>query len=173
MLNKNISGEKIKIARICSNYSQTDLARKLQLYGVEIDKHTISHIERGFRKVKDYELDCISGILSVSLDFLLVDLPNVNISVFSSRKYEPSHKIYLQVLKERRNICGLNIRKARKDKGLSVYDLAGVMHGIDHSYISIIENGLRAVYDYRIRQFSEALDVTCENLLALDAAMIT
>lgn len=68
---KNICGEKIKIARKRCKLSQTDLAAKLQIEGVIIERDSISRIESGTRFVTDYELKVLANILKVDVLWLL------------------------------------------------------------------------------------------------------
>lgn len=68
---KNICGEKVKEARRKLKLSQTNLAAKLQIMGVNIERDSVSRIEIGTRFVADYELLAISEILGVSLEYLL------------------------------------------------------------------------------------------------------
>ena len=68
---KNISGKRIKEARKRLKLSQDDLAAKLQVSGVLIERNSISRIESGVRFVADYELLILSKILNVSPSYLL------------------------------------------------------------------------------------------------------
>ena len=68
---KNICGERIREARIKKKLSQADLAAKLQISGIIIERDSISRIEIGTRFVADYELMILSDILDVSVDWLL------------------------------------------------------------------------------------------------------
>ena len=68
---KNICGEKVRLARKAKRLSQADLAAKLQIAGVLIERDSISRIEIGTRFVADYELLALCQILGVSLDYLL------------------------------------------------------------------------------------------------------
>lgn len=68
---KNISGERIREARIRHRWSQTTLAAKMQLEGITIERDSISRIESGTRFVADYELKVISKVLNVSILWLL------------------------------------------------------------------------------------------------------
>lgn len=69
--NKNICGAKIKAARKALNLSQADLAAKLQIAGVNIERDSVSRIEIGTRFVADYELLALCKILNVSPEYLL------------------------------------------------------------------------------------------------------
>jgi len=66
----NIIGHKIKEARRNSGMSQRELSEKLELMAVYTCRGSISRIENGCRAVTDIEIDAISKILNVSLDFL-------------------------------------------------------------------------------------------------------
>ncbi len=66
----NITGERIKEARIKANMSQKQLSEKLELLAVYTCRGSISRIENGKRAVTDIELEAISEVLNVSLDFL-------------------------------------------------------------------------------------------------------
>lgn len=68
--NYNIIGERIKQARIQANMSQKELSDKLELMAVYTCRGSISRIENGKRAVTDIEIDAISKVLNVSLDFL-------------------------------------------------------------------------------------------------------
>lgn len=66
----NIIGSKIKEARIAAGMSQQELSNKLELMAVYTCRGSISRIETGNRAVTDIEIDAISKILKVSLDYL-------------------------------------------------------------------------------------------------------
>ena len=53
---KNVSGEMIRQLRIKKRMSQSDLAARLQVEGVMLERDSISRIESGTRFVADYEL---------------------------------------------------------------------------------------------------------------------
>ena len=53
---KNICGQRVKEARKKCNLSQENLAAKLQLEGVIIERDSVSRIEIGTRFVADYEI---------------------------------------------------------------------------------------------------------------------
>ena len=53
---KNICGSRIKQARALRNISQSELAAKMQVEGITIERDSISRIEIGTRFVTDYEL---------------------------------------------------------------------------------------------------------------------
>ena len=68
---KNICGRNVKIARKANHLSQSDLAAKLQLAGVIIERDSISRIEAGTRFVTDYELKILADIFHVEIAWLL------------------------------------------------------------------------------------------------------
>lgn len=68
---KNISGERIHEARCKMRLTQSDLAARLQIAGIIIERDSISRIEIGTRFVADYELRALAEILKVSVNWLL------------------------------------------------------------------------------------------------------
>ena len=68
---KNISGDRIRVARQKKRLSQSELAAQMQVEGVVIERDSISRIEIGTRFVPDYELPVLARILDVSVDWLL------------------------------------------------------------------------------------------------------
>ena len=68
---KNICGERIRDARCKLKLTQENLAAKLQLAGIMIERDSISRIEIGTRFVADYELRELSKILKVDVNWLL------------------------------------------------------------------------------------------------------
>ena len=68
---KNICGDRIRQARCAKRLTQGQLAAKLQLAGIIIERDSISRIEIGTRFVADYELRELAQILSVSVNWLL------------------------------------------------------------------------------------------------------
>jgi len=71
---KNIIGERVKEARHNGTkpLTQQELAAKLVLLNIQLDRISISRIESGNRFVSDYEVVALSKALSVSLDWLLL-----------------------------------------------------------------------------------------------------
>lgn len=67
---KNISGDRIHQARTAKRLSQADLAARMQLNGVTIEREAISKIETGDRFVTDYELMIFARVLGVSMEWL-------------------------------------------------------------------------------------------------------
>lgn len=68
---KNICGERVHEARCKLRMTQGDLAAKLQIAGITIERDSISRIEIGTRFVSDYEIRELSKILKVSVAWLL------------------------------------------------------------------------------------------------------
>ena len=68
---KNVCGERVHEARCKNRLSQADLAARLQIKGITIERDSISRIEIGTRFVADYELMVLSEVLGVSTDWLL------------------------------------------------------------------------------------------------------
>lgn len=68
---KNISGDRIHQARTAMRLSQADLAARMQVNGVTIEREAISKIETGDRFVTDYELMVFAKILGVSVEWLI------------------------------------------------------------------------------------------------------
>ena len=68
---KNICGERIHQARSAIKLTQSDLAAKLQLTGITLERDSISRIEIGTRFVADYELLILSKVLKVEMLWLL------------------------------------------------------------------------------------------------------
>ena len=68
---KNVSGGRIHQARTLMRLSQSDLAARMQLKGVDIEREAISRIETGDRFVTDYELMVFAEVLGVSMDWLV------------------------------------------------------------------------------------------------------
>ena len=68
---KNISGSRIHQARKAMKLSQMDLAARMQINGVMVEREAISKIETGDRFVTDYELKIFSQILGVTVDWLI------------------------------------------------------------------------------------------------------
>ena len=68
---KNICGTRVKEARKKLGITQDELAARLQIEGVNIERDSVSRIEIGTRFVADYELLLLSKILKVSPEYLL------------------------------------------------------------------------------------------------------
>lgn len=68
---KNICGSRVHEARRRLKLTQNDLAAKLQIAGIIVERDSISRIEIGTRFVSDYELRELAKILKVSVAWLL------------------------------------------------------------------------------------------------------
>lgn len=68
---KNICGDRIREARVIARMSQSELAAKLQVEGITIERDSISRIEIGTRFVADYELMILSKVLNRDVTWLL------------------------------------------------------------------------------------------------------
>ena len=68
---KNCCGLRVREARRKMNVSQTDLAARLQVAGVILERDSVSRLESGTRFVADYEIVALSKILNVSPAWLL------------------------------------------------------------------------------------------------------
>lgn len=68
---KNISGERIREARLKLRLTQTDLAARLQVEGVIMERDSLSRVEIGTRFVPDYEIPVFARVLGVSVLWLL------------------------------------------------------------------------------------------------------
>lgn len=68
---KNISGSRIREARRKLDLSQDDLAARMQVEGIVIERDSISRVELGTRFVPDYEVPVFAKVLKVSVEWLL------------------------------------------------------------------------------------------------------
>lgn len=68
---KNISGERVHQARTAMRLSQADLAARMQVNGVALEREAISKIETGDRFVTDYELMVFASVFGVSMEWLV------------------------------------------------------------------------------------------------------
>ena len=67
----NISGERIREARIRAGLSQEELTIRMQLSGLQMGQMAVSRIESGKRLVPDFELPLLATALGVTTDWLL------------------------------------------------------------------------------------------------------
>jgi transcriptional regulator with XRE-family HTH domain len=67
----NMVGERVRDARSRRGLSQSELAAKLQLEGVQIGQSGVSELENGIRPVYDSDLVLLSRILRVTPNYLL------------------------------------------------------------------------------------------------------
>lgn len=68
---KNVSGDRIREARLKRRLTQEGLAAKLQIEGVIMERDSVSRMEIGTRFVTDYELMVLSKVLGVSMQWLV------------------------------------------------------------------------------------------------------
>lgn len=68
---KNLCGDWIRIERLKKRMTQMELAAKIQLQGITLERDSISRIEIGTRFVTDYELKLFAKVLNVTVDDLL------------------------------------------------------------------------------------------------------
>jgi HTH-type transcriptional regulator, cell division transcriptional repressor len=73
---KNIIGERVRLARTKAKpiTTQQDLAARMQVQGVRIDRAAISKIETGYRKVTDVEAAALARNLGVSVAWLFGEI---------------------------------------------------------------------------------------------------
>ncbi len=64
----NICGKNVAMFRKELGYSQRELADKLQLVGLDVNKNAIQRIESGQRFVTDIELLALSKVFQKTLD---------------------------------------------------------------------------------------------------------
>ncbi|MBQ3057394.1 MAG: helix-turn-helix transcriptional regulator [Clostridia bacterium] len=67
----NVCGKNIAQFRIKMDISQRELADKMQLVGIDIDKNAIQRIECGKRFVTDIEVIAFAKVFNISLEKLL------------------------------------------------------------------------------------------------------
>ena len=68
---KNVCGDRVRDAPQKQRLTQEDLAAKLQIAGVIMERDSVSRIEIGTRFVTDYELMVLSKVLDVSMQWLV------------------------------------------------------------------------------------------------------
>ncbi len=73
MARRNIIGERVRLARERAKplITQADLAARLQVEGLRLERVTISKIETGYREVTDVEALAIAKALGVTVSWLL------------------------------------------------------------------------------------------------------
>lgn len=67
---KNLCGNRVREAHARRNMTQADLAAKLQVAGITMERDSVSRIEIGTRFVTDYELSVLADVLGVSMEWL-------------------------------------------------------------------------------------------------------
>lgn len=68
----NVCGKNITLFRMNLGISQRELADKMQLIGIDIDKNAIQRIECGKRFVTDIEVIAFAKVFNVTLEELLM-----------------------------------------------------------------------------------------------------
>lgn len=67
---RNAAGPQIQKLRQARQWTQSDLAVKLQLVGLDMDRTAVAKIEARIRSVFDFELAIIAKVLGVSMNDL-------------------------------------------------------------------------------------------------------
>ena len=67
----NLCGRKIRQLRLEKHWSQRQLAERLQLLGIDLDKNAIQRMEAGLRFVTDIELFAFAKTFETTSDALL------------------------------------------------------------------------------------------------------
>ncbi len=62
----NIAGPVIRRLRVARGWTQADLAAKLQLFGLELERSDVAKLESQLRSIFDFELFILSAVLEVS-----------------------------------------------------------------------------------------------------------
>ncbi|MBS4957668.1 MAG: helix-turn-helix transcriptional regulator [Clostridium sp.] len=70
MSNRNIIGSNVKLLRKRLGITQEDLAARLNILEIDIDRPMISKIENSSREVLDYEVKALAIALKVSINDL-------------------------------------------------------------------------------------------------------
>lgn len=70
-MEKNICGDRIKIARSRKKMKQIDVAVGLEEHNIMLNQTAIGKIERSERYLHDYEVLALSTVLGVSVEWLL------------------------------------------------------------------------------------------------------
>ena len=73
MARRNVIGERVRLARERAKprITQVDLAARLQIKGLRLERVAISKIETGYREVTDVEAIVIAKALGVTISWLL------------------------------------------------------------------------------------------------------
>lgn len=59
------------MARLNKRITQSDLAARVQIEGITLERDSVSRIEIGTRFVTDYELKVFAKVLGVNIEWLL------------------------------------------------------------------------------------------------------
>lgn len=70
MSTRNIIGKKISFIRKLKGITQEQLAARLNIQGIDVDRPMISKIENQTREILDYEVKGIAIALGVSIEYL-------------------------------------------------------------------------------------------------------
>lgn len=68
----NASGERVRIAREKSGITQSQLAARLQVEGIQLNQKAVSRIETGERVIADFEVIYLAKALNVDPIWLLL-----------------------------------------------------------------------------------------------------
>jgi transcriptional regulator with XRE-family HTH domain len=74
---KNIIGSRVRKARKESQITQMELAARLQLLGITIDRSGIAKLESGRRPASDIEVAAIARVLKVTIPWLFEESNNL------------------------------------------------------------------------------------------------
>lgn len=80
MTSRNIIGKRLRIARTRATppITQEELAARLQVQSLPIERVAISKIETGYREVTDVEVEAIARVLGVSIGWLFGENDKAN-----------------------------------------------------------------------------------------------
>ena len=80
MSGRNIIGKRVRLARERAKplITQADLAARLQIEGLSLERVTISKIETGYREVTDVEAVAIAKALGVTVSWLLSESEEIS-----------------------------------------------------------------------------------------------
>lgn len=67
----NLCGRNVAALRKEKKLSQRELADRLQILGLEVDKNAVQRIEAGKRFVTDIELDVLARFFHITVDMLM------------------------------------------------------------------------------------------------------
>ena len=74
---KNVIGSRVRKARKELKITQMELAARLQVLGVTIDRSAIAKLEGGRRPVSDIEVVAIAKVLKVPISYLFEESNNI------------------------------------------------------------------------------------------------
>jgi len=81
LIQGNVCGDRVRLGRALHKppLTQEDLAREINLLGMEMTKVIVSRIEKNQRHVCDGELVMLARALGVSMDWLCGDGPDLGV----------------------------------------------------------------------------------------------